>query len=66
MNNVAIWIGYLVMVCGGVLGIAGLVFGVAYAMNVSCSKALASYGGWKVFKEFVQWYRQNKSAGGGA
>jgi hypothetical protein len=65
MNTVAMWIGYVTMVSGGVLFIAGVVWSAAYAINVSCSKALASYGGWKVFKEFVKWHRQNKNAGGG-
>lgn len=61
MSHIAIWLGYTVMVVGGVTVCASIALFAAYLCNVACSKALKAYGGWEVFKEFVAWHRNTRT-----
>lgn len=60
MDVVAMWIGYAVMVISAVSVVSYLAIGAAKISNRAQNEALDSFGGWKVFGEFKEWYQANK------
>ena len=60
IDEIALLIGYSVMIGGGLAVLSGLVVLVAHFVNKATHIAVDSYGGIEVFKEFVEWYREKK------
>lgn len=60
VENIAIWLGYTVMVAGGTALVAALVYWAALLSNLAQKAALESYGGWQVFFEYRDWYQERK------
>ena len=60
MDAIAMYIGYIVMVCAAVAALGGMLIGVAMIVNQVPKMLLASYGGWKTFYEFRDWYHSSK------
>ena len=59
---IALYIGYAVMIAGGLLIVGLMLFWSANAFNRGVRWALEAYGGWNVFLEYREWYQQRKRA----
>lgn len=60
VENIALWIGYTVMVCGAAAIVATLVYWAALLSNIAQKALIESFGGWKVFYEYRAWYQERK------
>lgn len=57
--NIVYGIGKAVTILGGLCIVAVLVIALAYLSNMAQHKALESYGGWKTFLQYREWYQEH-------
>lgn len=56
IHDIALWIGYVVLCCGGIAIVSGMIIGASILANRASHHALETVGGWKVFMEYREWY----------
>lgn len=60
LDQIIYWVGAATCVAGGVCIAAAALIGCTRLSNRASHKVLESYGGWKVFREYRDWYYANK------
>ncbi len=62
LDQIIYWVGAVSCVAGGVCIVATVLISCALLSNRAANRLLESYGGWKVFLEYRDWYNANKRA----
>lgn len=56
MDNLATWVGYIVICSGAIIALSGIGVLVGLAITKATHSLLEAYGGTKTFLEFRDWY----------
>ncbi len=62
-DELALWIGYAVLVSCGVLAASAIVLTAVYFFNRAMWRLLDAYGGIRVFQDFANWVRDQRKDG---
>lgn len=60
LEHIIYWTGVIVCIAGGVSLTAFALIGCAMLSNLAQNRLIESYGGWKVFLEYRDWYHEHK------
>lgn len=60
VEQVIYWTGVVVVIAGCISVAALALIGCALLSNRAQNRLLESYGGWKIFREYRDWYHENK------